>query len=191
MDCNLPNKITIARIVMIFIVLLMCNVDEWLPLSLQSGWRVSALAFAILAGMTDFLDGYIARKYNLVSDFGKLMDPLADKVFIATAYITLVDKEILSGWVAVVILAREFMVTGLRQLAAGKGEVMAADTMGKLKTVLQMLFLILGGAVWVGWVDKASIPNTWMVSIWLVVGVTLYSGAAYFVRHRHLYLDST
>lgn len=191
MHYNLPNKITIARIVMIFIVLIMCNVDERLPLSLQTGWRVSALAFAILAGMTDFLDGYIARKYNLVSDFGKLMDPLADKVFIATAYITLVDKEILSGWVAVVILAREFMVTGLRQLAAGKGEVMAADTMGKLKTVLQMLFLILGGAVWVGWVDKTAIPLTWAISVWIVVGVTLYSGAAYFVRHRHLYLGST
>ncbi len=188
MHKNLPNKITIARIVMIFIVLIMCNVDDRLPEDMQYPWRVSALLFAVLAGFTDFLDGYIARKFNLISDFGKLMDPLADKIFIATAFIMLVDKEILAGWVAVVILTREFMVTGLRQLAVSKGKVMAADKIGKFKTVLQMLFLILGGSVWVGWVRKADISIAWNIWVWLVVAITLYSGIAYFVRHRELYM---
>ncbi len=187
---TLPNKITLARIVMIFIVLVMCNIDERIPIDMQQNWRIACLVFAVLAGFTDFLDGYIARKFNLISDFGKLMDPLADKIFIATAFIVLVDKEVLAGWVAVVILSREFMVTGLRQLAASKGEVMAADSLGKFKTVLQMLFLILGGAVWIGWVNKADIPLTWNCAVWLIVLITVYSGVSYFVKHRNLYMNA-
>jgi CDP-diacylglycerol---glycerol-3-phosphate 3-phosphatidyltransferase len=186
---NFPNQITIARIVLIFIVLVMCSTDGRLPADWQQTWRVAALMLAVFAGFTDFLDGYIARKFNLISDFGKLMDPLADKIFIATAFIVLVDKGVLPGWVAVVILSREFLVTGLRQLAASKGSVMAAETAGKLKTVMQMFFLILGGAVWLGWVRIADIPLLWTLAVWSVVLITLYSGISYFVRHRSLYLD--
>jgi CDP-diacylglycerol--glycerol-3-phosphate 3-phosphatidyltransferase len=188
---NFPNQITIARIFLIFIVLAMCSTDGRVPPDMQQGWRVAALVLAVFAGFTDFLDGYIARKFNLISDFGKLMDPLADKIFIATAFIVLVDKDVLSAWVAVVILAREFLVTGLRQLAASKGRVMEAEKAGKLKTLLQMFFLIFGGAVWLGWVRIAEIPVVWSLAVWSVVLITVYSGISYFVRHRSLYLDMT
>ncbi|MCP4714753.1 MAG: CDP-diacylglycerol--glycerol-3-phosphate 3-phosphatidyltransferase [Deltaproteobacteria bacterium] len=185
---NLPNKITMARIVMILFFLIMCNIDHRLPASIQQTWRATGLLFAILAGFTDIVDGYIARKYNMVSDFGKLMDPLADKIFMATTFVMLVDKDILAGWVAVIVLTREFLVTGLRMLAISKGEVIAADISGKIKTSFQMAFLILGGTIWVGWLDPARITILWTCAVWSVVLITVYSGVSYFVRHRYLYL---
>jgi len=189
---NIPNKVTIARVVMIFIFLVLCNVDEYIKApAVQMLWRAIGLGFAILAGFTDILDGWLARKYNVVTDFGKLMDPLADKIFIATTFIMLVDKGILSGWVAVVVLTREFMVTGLRLLATNKGEVIAADVSGKAKTLLQMIFLILGGSIWVGWVEKAQIRIFWIICVWVIVAVTIYSGLSYFIRHRKLWWSST
>lgn len=192
---NLPNKITVARIVMIFIFLIVCNVDGYIAVKfgeeIGKVWRVTGLVFAILAGFTDILDGYIARKYNLVTDFGRLMDPLADKIFMATTFIMLVDKQILSGWVAVVVLSREFLVTGLRLLATNKGEVISADVTGKLKTSLQMAFLAIGGSVWVGWFTKKDIILLWDISVWVIVVVTVYSGVSYFFRFRHLYLSGS
>jgi CDP-diacylglycerol--glycerol-3-phosphate 3-phosphatidyltransferase len=189
---NLPNKITIGRVVMIFIFLIACNVDESIadPAEKQL-FRAIGLGFAILAGLTDLLDGWMARRYQVVTDFGKLMDPLADKIFMATTFIVLVSKGILPGWVAVIVLSREFLVTGLRLLATNKGEVIPADTTGKLKTFLQMMFLVLGGVIWVGWVEKADIRFLWMISYWAIVLVTAYSGINYFVRFRHLYWSST
>lgn len=193
MKMNLANKITIARIVMVFIFLIICNIDEFLPENLQLIWKIVGLVFIILAGFTDILDGYIARKYNMVTDFGKLMDPLADKIFTATAFVMLVDKQCVPGWVAVVILSREFMVTGLRLLAANKGEVIAADVTGKIKTSIQMIFLAVGGSMWVGWIkpDDARKSILWIVFYSLVAAFTVYSGVVYFVRHRHLYKDAT
>ncbi len=185
---NLPNQLTVVRIIMIFIFLIICNVDDKLPEAIQHTWRVSGFIFVIIAGLTDLLDGYIARKYDLVTDFGKLMDPLADKIFIAATFIMLVDKNLLPGWVAVVVLSREFLVTGLRLLAVNKGEVIAADITGKIKTSLQMIFLIIGGCVWVGWLSMAQIRPLWVSATWIVVIVTLWSGISYFINHRHLYL---
>jgi len=200
LNMNLPNKITIARIIMVFIFLIICNVDELIPdITLQKTWRIVGFIFIILAGITDILDGYIARKYNLITDFGKLMDPLADKIFMATAFVMLVDKGILPGWIAVVILSREFMVTGLRLLAANKGKVISADATGKIKTLVQMVFLIFGGSMWIGWID---IPRTrpldqinWEGIIWIVFYTcvalfTVYSGITYFIKHRSLYQDA-
>lgn len=194
MKMNLANKITVGRIVMVFIFLIICNVDELIPnAKAQYIWRVIGLDFIILAAITDILDGYIARKYNMVTDFGKLMDPLADKIFMATAFVMLVDKQCLPGWVAVVILSREFMVTGLRLLAANKGQVIAADVTGKIKTLSQMIFLAVGGSMWVGWInpDVARKSPLWIVYYSLVAAFTVYSGVVYFVRHRHLYKDAT
>jgi len=196
---NLPNKITISRIVMVFIFLVICNVDELMnnnP-SLQTTWRIIGFIFIILASLTDILDGYIARKYDMVTDFGKLMDPLADKIFMATAFVMLVDKQILPGWIAVVIISREFMVTGLRLLAANKGEVIAADITGKIKTLVQMVFLGVGGSIWIGWLDKDVWMNKshWEGIIWIVFYscvtlITVYSGISYFVRHKNLYQNT-
>ena len=187
---NLPNKITVGRILMMSIFLVICNVDELIrDDAARMWWRAVGLGFAMAAGFTDILDGYLARKLNQVTDFGKLMDPLADKIFTATTFIMLVDKGLLPGWVAVVVLSREFMVTGLRLLAARKGEVISADITGKIKTVFQMVFLLFGGSMWVGWVphENKTVQCYWMVFYLCVVLVTVYSGVSYFIRHRALY----
>ena len=190
---NLANKITIARIVMVFVFLVVCNIDEMVAdEQMRYIWRVLGLILIILAGITDIVDGYIARKYDMVTDFGKLMDPLADKIFMTTAFVMLAAKQFLPGWVAVVILSREFLVTGLRLLAASKGEVIPADTTGKIKTLSQMIFLAFGGSMWVGWLDAASAKKSllWTIYYSAVAAFTVYSGVVYFVRHRRLYSEN-
>lgn len=198
---NLPNKITIARIVMIFLFLIISNADDTIEKLLGNEfvqpWKIFGFALAILAGITDFFDGYIARKYNMITDFGRLMDPVADKIFVTTAFIVLVENNILSGWIAVIILSREFLVTGLRLLAASKGMIVPADSTGKLKTVLQMVFLILGGAIWVGWISKSDkilfqsdVKIIWYCSLYIIVFITIYSGLAYFIKYKNLFLNS-
>lgn len=141
---NLPNKLTIFRIILIpvFLILLLC------PLGLPQGLnRYMALGVFILASFTDFLDGFIARKFKLVTDLGKFMDPLADKLLCASAMIALIDIPDavvhLPGVVVILIIAREFMITGFRTIAVEKGVVIAASMWGKLKTVSQMAMIIL------------------------------------------------
>ncbi|HOK04999.1 MAG TPA: CDP-diacylglycerol--glycerol-3-phosphate 3-phosphatidyltransferase [Victivallales bacterium] len=199
---NLPNKITIARILMIFLFLLISNTDDMINNLLGENfvrpWKIFGFVIAIIAGLTDFIDGYIARKYNMITDFGRLMDPMADKIFITTAFIVLVESNILSGWIAVIILSREFLVTGLRLLAASKGTIIPADNTGKLKTILQMVFLILGGAIWTGLISKedsilfkSDIKILWILSLSIIVFITVFSGITYFVKHRNLFLNLT
>ena len=189
---NLANKITITRIIMVFIFLIICNIDDRIPTEFQYYWRVTGLIFIMIAAGTDILDGYIARKYNMVTDFGKLIDPLADKIFMVTAFIMLVSEDYLPGWVAVVVLSREFLVTGLRLLAAKKGEVIAADMTGKLKTLSQMGFLGVGGSIWVGWIPKEAAVNSllWIIFYTLTAAMTTYSGVFFFIKNRHLYEET-
>jgi CDP-diacylglycerol--glycerol-3-phosphate 3-phosphatidyltransferase len=188
---NLPNKITIARIVMVFIFLVICNVDVLIQDAYwRTVWRIVGFIFIIIAALTDIVDGYIARKYNMVTDFGKLMDPLADKIFMVTAFIMLVHKQLLPGWVAVVILSREFLVTGLRLLAANKGVVISADITGKIKTFIQMIFLVFGASMWIGWIDQKHCDGIlWMIFYSSVALLTVYSGGVYFMKNRSLYMD--
>ncbi|NOY74411.1 MAG: CDP-diacylglycerol--glycerol-3-phosphate 3-phosphatidyltransferase [Kiritimatiellaeota bacterium] len=188
---NLPNKITLARIVMVFIFLVICNVDVLIPDPYwRKIWRIVGFAFIIIAALTDILDGYIARKYDMVTDFGKLMDPLADKIFMVTAFVMLVHKQLLPGWVAVVILSREFLVTGLRLLAANKGKVISADITGKIKTLIQMIFLVFGASMWIGWINPECRHGIlWTIFYTSVALLTVYSGGVYFLKHRDLYLD--
>ncbi len=141
---NLPNKLTIFRIILIpvFLVILLC------PLGLPPGFnRYISLGVFIIASLTDCLDGYIARKYNLVTDFGKFMDPLADKLLCSSAMIALIDIPdavvSLPGVVVIIIIAREFMITGFRTLAVEKGVVIAASKWGKMKTISQMAMIII------------------------------------------------
>lgn len=141
---NLPNKLTIFRIILVpvFLVLLLC------PLGLDNGLnRYLALGVFILASLTDCLDGFIARRFNLVTDFGKFMDPLADKLLCCSAMIALIDIPDavipLPSVVVIIIIAREFLITGFRTLAAEKGVVIAASVWGKLKTISQMAMIIL------------------------------------------------
>jgi len=200
MTHNLPNRITIARIGLIFIVILLASIDDKFSPAVGHTIRVTAFFLAIFAGLTDLLDGYIARKYHLISDFGKLMDPLADKIFVVSVFVMLVDAKveiggkfvaILPGWVVVVVLAREFLVTGLRMLAVNKGEVIPSDMYGKAKTVAQMLCLIIGGLIWIDWLPLAKFHLLWSIAIWLLAAYTVLSGGIYFVRHRYLYLAET
>ena len=148
-------------------------------------WKI-AYTIGIVAGFTDFLDGYLARRFDLITDFGKLMDPLADKIFTVSGFVILSARGIVPAWVTILILTREFAVTGLRAMAANKGEVMAASGMGKFKTTLQMLVLAVGGAIWVDWLpDKTW---WWTTMLCLIVVYTVYSGIVYFVKSRDLYI---
>lgn len=193
---SLPNLLTVSRIVMIFFFVLLANIDAEkinfveIPKTVSETCHLIAYIIAILAGLTDFFDGRIARKYKCESDFGRLMDPLADKIFIAATYIMMVDYRIVPAWIVVVVLAREFLVTGLRLLAIGDGVVIAADKSGKFKTAFQMFALLIGGAGWVSlWGFDIYEPTVWKVwyAVLLLVAVsTVYSGVSYFVKNYKL-----
>jgi CDP-diacylglycerol--glycerol-3-phosphate 3-phosphatidyltransferase len=145
---------------------------------------VAALIFAV-ASLTDALDGHIARKYNLVTDFGKLMDPLADKLLVVSALVCLVELGEIAAWMVILILAREFTITGLRSVAASGGNVIAAGLSGKLKTALQMLaiiFILLGNQPF----ERLGLPVS-RALLWAAVAMTVYSGVEYIVRNRTLF----
>lgn len=147
---NLPNKLTLFRVALIvpFVVLLLGGYHHW-------GWFAAifggvmeyvdffAAAIFIIASLTDMLDGKIARKYNLVTNFGKFMDPLADKLLVSSALICLVDLGRLPAWMVIVIISREFIISGFRLVAADRGVVIAASYWGKFKTTFQMIAVIL------------------------------------------------
>lgn len=139
MEMNLPNKLTILRVLMIpFFVFFMLIGSGTVP---HANWI--ALVLFALASFTDYLDGHIARKHNLVTNFGKFMDPLADKLLVCSAFICLVDQGRLPAWIAIVIIAREFIISGFRLVASDNGIVIAASYWGKAKTVSQMFMIML------------------------------------------------
>ncbi len=173
---NLPNKLTMLRIALIpiFVILLM---NEY--------YYSSGIIF-IFASITDTLDGHIARKYNLITNFGKIMDPLADKLLVTSAMICLVELGEVAGWMVIVILAREFIITGLRAVAAGEGIIIAAGTSGKIKTVLQMVALSI--------ILLRNWPFSYFTDLpvghyllWLAVIVTVYSGVEYIVKNKQVF----
>ena len=136
---NLPNKLTVLRVCMIpfFVVMLLLNGGE------NQTYRYIAAAIFIVASLTDMLDGKIARKYNLVTNFGKFMDPLADKLLVCSALICLVALKQLPAWMVIVIISREFIISGFRLVASDNGIVIAASYWGKFKTTFQMISVIL------------------------------------------------
>lgn len=136
---NLPNKLTVLRVCMIpfFVVMLLLNGGE------NQTYRYIAAAIFIVASLTDMLDGKIARKYNLVTNFGKFMDPLADKLLVCSALICLVDLKQLPAWMVIMIISREFIISGFRLVASDNGIVIAASYWGKFKTTFQMISVIL------------------------------------------------
>ncbi|MDR1028597.1 MAG: CDP-diacylglycerol--glycerol-3-phosphate 3-phosphatidyltransferase [Clostridiales Family XIII bacterium] len=172
---NLPNTLTLIRIALIpvFIVFL-----------LNDRSYVAAVVF-IVAALTDALDGYLARKMDLITNFGKLMDPLADKLLVVSALVCLTELGEIAGWMVIVILAREFMITGLRSVAAGEGVIIAAGMAGKLKTVSQMAAIVLillrnWPFVYVGFpFDR--------VMLWIAVALTVYSGVEYMIKNRSVF----
>lgn len=151
MKMNLPNKLTILRVFMIpfFVIFMLLSVSgmdiEEASVSVSSftTYRITAVAIFCIASFTDFLDGYIARKQGLVTDFGKFMDPLADKLLVCSALILLTAEGSLPSWVVIIIIAREFIISGFRLVASDNGIVIAASWWGKFKTVSQMIMCIV------------------------------------------------
>lgn len=141
---NLPNKITVARMLLIPIMIIVpyLGFNNILFGSVTIGSFITLIIF-LIASFTDFLDGYLARKNNLVTTFGKFLDPIADKLLVLSALIMLVEQGIIPGWIPIIIAAREFIVSGIRMLAAGDGKVIAASWYGKVKTVSQMVAISL------------------------------------------------
>ena len=135
---NLPNKLTILRTILIPFFLIFIYTDFW-----GKGNAYIAVAIFIIASLTDLLDGKIARKYNLVTNFGKFMDPLADKLLVCSALICLIQLGQLPAWVVIIIISREFIISGFRLVAADNGIVIAASYWGKFKTTFQMIAVIL------------------------------------------------
>ena len=172
---NLANKLTVIRMILvpIFLIASMFGTIEG---------NIIALIIFIVASITDKLDGYIARSKNQITNFGKFMDPLADKLLVTSALIVLVEKGIVPGWVVVIIIAREFIVSGLRTLAASQGVVIAASNWGKLKTATQMVGIIMA---LLSLVYSASWLNiSTQIVIYVAAVITLISGVDYFVKGK-------
>lgn len=190
---NIPNRITISRILLIpvFIVLLAFDF-EWGTLSIgEENLPLHHLAAAILfiiASTTDWIDGYYARKYNLVTNLGKFLDPLADKLLVSAGFILLVELNMAPAWVVILIISREFAVTGLRLVAAGEGTVLAASQLGKIKTWTQIIAisaLLLHNFPF----SYTGIPfDTFMLYVSALF--TLISGLDYFVKNWHVMRDA-
>ena len=177
---NLPNKLTVLRVIMIpfFVVSLLAFHGEVRLL------RNLAAAIFIVASLTDMLDGKIARKYNLVTNFGKFMDPLADKLLVCSALICLIELGQLPSWMVIIIVSREFIISGFRLVASDNGVVIAASYWGKFKTTFQMLMIIvlilnLGGVF-----DMIGLVLTWIALI-----LTVVSLIDYLVKNKQVILE--
>lgn len=193
---NLPNKLTVSRLVLTLAFLF--------ALLIEFPWHntVALLLFSA-ASITDWLDGAIARSRNLITDFGKLMDPLADKILVCSAFIAFIQPGYIAAWIVILIVARELAITGLRLLAASKNVVLAAEGYGKHKTIWQLITIIailasvshpeqgLVGQVIFGWplLGKPWVAQLVVISTWITVALTLLSGWLYVWRNRRLFLS--
>ena len=197
---NLPNKITIARILLVPIMMLM----PYIGITAKTSFglpivNIIILIIFLVASFTDYLDGDIARKRNIVTNFGKFLDPIADKLLVLAALVMLVEARIIPGWIPIIIAAREFMVSAIRMLVATEGKVIAASKLGKIKTVTQMVAISLAfldtnyfmsfvcGAL----TGFALILNILMsVAMILAVIATIWSGVDYFMKSKDVVLQS-
>ena len=174
---NLPNALTISRILIVplLVVVLLTKI---------SGWEFIGLGLFLVASLTDFLDGFLARRRKQVTSLGKLLDPAADKILTSAAFISLVGLGLAPAWMVVVVVAREFAVSSLRSLAAAQNVVLAASFAGKVKTTTQIVaisLLIIS--------DQLGALNLLApVSLWVALAATLYSGVEYFVRNGRMVL---
>lgn len=178
---NLPNKLTVLRIALVPVFMVLA----YLPFP---GHMYAALAVFILASLTDFLDGHLARKLNLITDFGKFMDSLADKILVLAALIWLVEADKMPGWCLFIVMAREFAVTGLRLVAANTGRVIAAGWSGKVKTASTMvcicLIMLLSG---MSFIPAATLRGVELVCVAVILVTTVYSGIEYFMKNKDVF----
>ena len=186
---NWANRLTLSRLALTVLFVA----------ALNSSWqyaRTSALIIFLIAGLTDFVDGEVARRYGIITNFGKLMEPLVDKIMMAAAFISLVPLKAVPAWAATTVVARDFLITGLRLMAATKGRVLPAERLGKQKTSWQIItiifFLALLAASELRFADESS---TWWlrarddagpILVWITVALTVYSGLGFTWRHREL-----
>jgi CDP-diacylglycerol--glycerol-3-phosphate 3-phosphatidyltransferase len=186
---NWANRLTLSRLALTVLFVA----------ALNSSWeyaRTSALIIFLIAGLTDFIDGEVARRYGVITNFGKLMDPLVDKIMVAAAFISLVPLKAVPAWAATTVVARDFLITGLRMMATAKGRVLPAERLGKQKTSWQIItvifFLALLAASELRYVDERS---TWWlrardeagpILVWITVALTVYSGLGFTWRNREL-----
>ena len=183
---NLPNKITICRIIATPVFLFFL-VPGWFGqfLGINQWGRYAAAAIFVFAALTDMLDGRLARKYNMISELGKFLDPIADKLLVTSALIALISTDNLSVWIVFIIVAREFIVSGLRLVAASKGVVIAADKWGKLKTIVQIIAIV---AILLNNYPFSLISDFpfGMVFMYIAVALTIISGVNYIVKNYRL-----
>ncbi|MDE7246559.1 MAG: CDP-diacylglycerol--glycerol-3-phosphate 3-phosphatidyltransferase [Lachnospiraceae bacterium] len=175
---NLPNKLTIFRVILIpfFVLFLLLDItayDKWI-----------ALAIFIIASFTDFLDGHIARKYHLVTNFGKFMDPLADKLLVCSALICLIELNRIPSWIVIIIIAREFIISGFRLVASDNGVVIAASYWGKFKTTFQIVMICLMIA------DLAPLYLVTQIVMWVALALTVISLADYLIKNKGVMQDT-
>ncbi|WP_085523916.1 CDP-diacylglycerol--glycerol-3-phosphate 3-phosphatidyltransferase [Tuberibacillus sp. Marseille-P3662] len=190
---NIANQITVARVILIpiFLIFLLVPFDfgtmDLGAADVAVSQFIAAIIF-IVASCTDWLDGYYARKYNLVTNFGKFFDPLADKLLVMSAFVSLTALDVIPAWMVIVILGREFAITGFRVVAAGDGLVLAASGTAKWKTTFQMLalaFLLLNNFPF----GDHAFPFA-DILLWIAVIMTIISGAEYFYKNRHVLSQS-
>ena len=175
---TLASKITLARVVMIPVYL----VTMYLSGGVAGPWMWDTLAIFIIASLTDFVDGYIARNYNQTTDFGKFLDPLADKLLTLAAMCMFCQWGTFPAWALMIILTREFAVSGLRMVAGPKGKVIAAGKSGKFKTASSMI----GLCVWMAFPGSVLLGS---IVTWMIVITTVYSGVEYFIQNWNCLWD--
>jgi CDP-diacylglycerol--glycerol-3-phosphate 3-phosphatidyltransferase len=186
---NWANRLTLSRLALTILFVAALN-SSW-----QYG-RTAALIIFLVAGITDFVDGEVARRYGIITNFGKLMDPLVDKIMMAAAFISLVPLKMVPAWAATTVVARDFLITGLRLMAAAKGRVLPADRLGKQKTSWQIITVIFFLALLsIEELRYASVTTTWWVRardvagpilVGITVALTVYSGLGFTWRNREL-----
>jgi CDP-diacylglycerol--glycerol-3-phosphate 3-phosphatidyltransferase len=184
---NWANRLTVSRLVLTILFVAALNLS-WVY------GRTAALLIFLLAGVTDYFDGKIARRYGSVTNFGKLMDPLVDKIMMAAAFISLVPLQAIPAWAAITVVARDFLITGLRLMASARGQILPAERLGKHKTSWQIttviFFLVLLSARELGYAEGQA--GWWIrawnqggpLLVWIAVAFTVYSGLRYAWRHR-------
>ena len=187
---NLPNKLTVFRVILIvpFVLVMLGSYARW-------GWLMAvfggiadyadyiALGIFIIASLTDLLDGRIARKYNLVTNFGKFMDPLADKLLVCAAMICLVEMDRIPAWIVIIIISREFIISGFRLVAADNRVVIAANYWGKFKTTFQMVMVCLMIA------NIEALALLTQIVMWIAVALTIISLVDYLAKNKGVLLD--
>ena len=191
---NLPNKLTMGRLAMTgLFVLVMSIPDSYIKENQLPDCRITvALIFFLMASISDFLDGYLARKFNLVTDFGKLMDPLVDKILTSAVFIVLTKEDMVPAWITITIIAREFLVTGLRLLASNQGALLSADSLGKWKTTSQIItatyFLITVGEdeKIINPLTSLQMPIIGNVLLFICTTITVVSGLSYVKKNLNL-----